>query len=89
MGTLNPSNDVLCRRGFHDWELGEMAMTFQLAFPEKSHIYRRCRHCRVLDYLSDDKTCWQRGARGTYGPPSEVRYGKKYDGIGNDEKGGD
>ena len=53
---------ALCSLGLHDWEYFAMAPEFQVAFPDHGHVGRLCRCCRELQYQSDDKRGWNRGA---------------------------
>lgn len=48
----------LCNSGIYSWELFVMSITYQEAFPEQSHIGRRCIVCGRLEQLSDDKKRW-------------------------------
>lgn len=58
-------NKLRCYLGIHLWSYFRMAYSFRKAFPETAGWGRECIYCDKLQYLSDDRTEWQTGARGT------------------------
>jgi hypothetical protein len=42
------------------------------AFPEQARVGRKCLKCHRLEYLSDDKKRWNRGAYGTLVLPASL-----------------
>ena len=54
-----------CLVGWHTWHHFRMSPEYRKAFPEQSHWGRECVLCDKLQYLSDDKTHWDNGVRGT------------------------